>query len=148
MLHHVLLILHLLGASVWVGGHIVLVRIVLPEALHERSPERLLKFERAFSRIGAAAMLVQFTTGVLLAHQALGGWQNLFRHSTPAAPFILAKLVLLAATIAFALDANYRIFPKLDQARMKLFAFHAWATTILAILMLIVGASIRLGSLF
>lgn len=148
MSHHFLLVLHLLGASVWVGGHVVLVRVVLPEALRERSPERLLKFEKAFSRIGAAAMLIQIISGALLAHQALGGWQNLFRLSVPATPFILTKLVLLACTIALALDANYRIFPRLDQSRMKTFAFHAWATTVLAILMLMVGASIRLGAFF
>jgi len=63
-----LILAHILGATVWTGGHIVLSLAVLPRVLKENSPERLLEFESAFERIGKPAMLVQIITGLLLAH--------------------------------------------------------------------------------
>ncbi|CAM4046740.1 Copper resistance protein CopD [Flavobacterium antarcticum] len=37
--HHLLLILHLLAAAVWVGGHLVLSVSFLPEALQKKDPK-------------------------------------------------------------------------------------------------------------
>ncbi|WKZ66749.1 MAG: hypothetical protein QY325_02230 [Flavobacteriales bacterium] len=53
MPHTWLLILHLLGASIWVGGHLVLLLTVLPGALKARDAERILAFERG--RSGSAS---------------------------------------------------------------------------------------------
>ena len=46
MSHHLLLILHLLGSAIWVGGHLILSFIILPEVLRKKDPEILLKFEK------------------------------------------------------------------------------------------------------
>ncbi|HAV88360.1 MAG TPA: copper transporter, partial [Pseudomonas sp.] len=40
-----LLFVHLLGASVWVGGHLVLLFSVLPGALRGRDPQPVRRFE-------------------------------------------------------------------------------------------------------
>jgi uncharacterized membrane protein len=47
--------LHVLGASVWVGGHLVLATSVLPRALKARKPEILLGFERSALLMRASA---------------------------------------------------------------------------------------------
>lgn len=41
-MYGMLLLLHILGATIWTGGHIVLALVVLPRALRERSPAVLL----------------------------------------------------------------------------------------------------------
>ena len=47
-MYEILLLLHLLAATIWTGGHIVLSTVVLPRVLKERSAEQLLKFETAY----------------------------------------------------------------------------------------------------
>ena len=42
------LLLHILAATIWTGGHIVLSVVVLPKVLRERSPARLLEFESVY----------------------------------------------------------------------------------------------------
>ena len=44
-MYGLLLLLHLLAATIWTGGHIVLSLVVLPKVLKEQSPEQLLNFE-------------------------------------------------------------------------------------------------------
>lgn len=46
MLYKLMVMLHMLGACVWIGGHAVLVTMVLPSAMRKRQPERVLEFER------------------------------------------------------------------------------------------------------
>ncbi len=154
MLHQVLVILHLLGAATWIGGHLVLVRVVLPSALRSRDPKGILDFERGYGRIGLTALVLQVGTGAWLAATWLGGWRHVLDFSVPAAHLVIAKLVLLGATLVQAGYAYHRLIPRLVAVRdepteaikpLRSFALHAWITTLLAVLMLIVGASIRLG---
>ena len=65
--YRLLIILHLLGASVWVGGHLVLSLVVLPRALHARDASIVREFESGYERIGLPALALQVLTGVWLA---------------------------------------------------------------------------------
>ena len=79
-IHGILIFLHILGATVWTGGHLVLATAVLPRVLKERSPDELLRFESRYERIGIPALLIQVATGLWLAHQLvpdIGQWFNL-----------------------------------------------------------------------
>ncbi|MCC6659738.1 MAG: CopD family protein [Phycisphaerales bacterium] len=153
MLHQILVILHLLGAVTWIGGHFVLVRVILPPALRSRDPRAIVVFEHGFGKAALAALILQIVTGAWLASTWLGGWSHLFDFSVPAAHLVLAKLGLLVATLAQAGHAFHSILPRLKAATtpeeadrpLRAFALHAWITTVLAVLFLIVGASIRLG---
>jgi len=44
-MYGIFLFLHILAATVWTGGHLMLATIVLPRVLRERSPDELLRFE-------------------------------------------------------------------------------------------------------
>ena len=44
MEYKILLVLHLLGSSVWVGGHLILAITILPRALKLHDPEILHQF--------------------------------------------------------------------------------------------------------
>ncbi|MBP9145758.1 MAG: hypothetical protein KBI44_14840 [Thermoanaerobaculia bacterium] len=72
-----ILFLHILAATVWTGGHLVLAIAILPRVLRERSPDKLLEFESAYERVGIPALVVQVATGLWLAHRMvpeLGRW--------------------------------------------------------------------------
>jgi putative copper export protein len=145
MIYKLLVILHILGATVWVGGHLVIVCTILPRALREKSAQRILDFEKGFVPIGVPAFLIQAATGLWLADHWLGGLQNLAGKPTGAGHLILTKLALLVITIALMGYAHMRILPNLKGDNLRPFVIHAWATTIVAVLMLVVGASVRLG---
>ncbi len=141
------LILHLLGASIWVGGHLVLVLGYLPQALRERDPQIILRFEERFERLGIPALLVQIVTGLYLAQRYLpiGEW---FSFSTNLSTLISLKLVLLAVTLALAVDARARLIPRLDRRKLASLAAHIIAVTIVGVLFVVVGVGVRTGGLF
>lgn len=143
-----LILAHILGATVWTGGHIVLSLAVLPRVLKENSPERLLEFESAFERIGKPAMLVQIITGLLLAHRLLPDVYLWLDWSNPVSRVVGMKLMLLASTILLAADAKLRVLPKLSNQNLWDMAAHIIAVTLLSVLFVIVGVSFKTGWLY
>ena len=113
-----LILAHILGATVWTGGHIVLALAVLPRILKEKSPQRLLEFESAFERIGKPAMLIQIVTGLLLAHRLLPDISLWLDWNNPISRVIAIKFILLTLTILLAVDAKLRALPKLSQQNL------------------------------
>lgn len=100
-----LLLLHTLGACLWVGGHGYLALVVLPKALRAHTSQPLLDFEASFDKIGMAALLVQVLTGLTMAHQYLPQWSMLTDGGNPIALLVRAKLVWLALTLLTAVSA-------------------------------------------
>jgi putative copper export protein len=144
-MYRLIVALHLLGATVWVGGHLVLSLSVLPRALWARDPAIIRDFESGFERLGIPALLVQIVTGLWLAYHSaphVAGW---FFPSTPQERLVLVKLVLLAATLALAVHARLRVVPRLDAATLRFLAYHIVAVTLLGVALLLVGVSIRTG---
>ena len=143
-----LILAHILGATVWTGGHIVLALAVLPRILKEKSPQRLLEFESAFERIGKPAMLIQIVTGLLLAHRLLPDISLWLDWSNPISRVIAIKFILLTLTILLAVDAKLRVLPKLSQQNLWDMALHIIAVTLLSIIFVIVGVSFKTGWLY
>lgn len=144
-----LVFLHVLGASVWIGGHLVLALSVLPRALREEGTRRIQEYEASFERIGIPALLLQIVTGLWLASllappaQWLGFGGHVPRHVT-------LKLLSLAGTIALAAHARISLVPKLatdDRAALRKLAWHIVAITTLAVFFALVGVSLQNGSL-
>ena len=61
---------------------------------------------------------------------------------------ILAKLVLLAATVGLALHARLRVLPGLDDKGLSALAWHVIPVTILSVLLVAVGVGLRGDGLF
>ena len=139
-----LVILHVLGATVWTGGHLVLALAVLPRVLRERAPDELLRFEAGFEKIGIPALLLQVLTGLLLAAQMLPPSQWLELHN-PAARLVCIKLGLLALTALLAMDARLRIIPRLSASNLRALAWHIVPVTLIAVLFVITGVGFRFG---
>jgi putative copper export protein len=144
--YRLLVALHLLGAAVWVGGHLVLSLSVLPRALRARDPAIIREFEAGFERLGIPALLVQVVTGLWLAYHWVPDVGSWFSPSTPAARLLLLKLALLAATVALAIHARLRVLPRLDAATLRVLAYHIVAVTLLGVALLVVGVAIRTGA--
>ena len=142
-MYGVLLALHILAATIWTGGHIVLSLIILPKVLKRRSAQLLLDFESAYEKIGMPALVIQVVTGLMLAHHLLPDISLWFDMSVPVAHGIAAKLTLLALTVLFALDARFRVIPKLSEANLVDMAWHIIPVTVFSVLFVLAGVSFR-----
>lgn len=140
-----LLLLHVLGATIWTGGHLVLAIVVLPRVLRERSAVELLRFESVYEKIGMPALLVQIVTGLALAHRMLPGVDQWFDFSNPVARVVALKLLLLALTLAFAVHARLRVIPELSADKLVAMAWHIVPVTVFSVLFVVAGVAFRSG---
>lgn len=147
-MYGIFLFLHILAATVWTGGHLMLATIVLPRVLRERSPDELLRFESRYERIGIPALLIQVATGLWLAFRLVPDATQWFDLDNPVARPIAAKLVLLAITIMFAADARLRLIPNLSRENLTAMAWHIVPVTIVSVLFVAVGVAFRTGWLY
>ena len=142
------LILHVLGATVWTGGHIVLVLAFLLEALRRGDPEIVKFFESRYERVGVPALIVQVLTGLWLASAYVPDWRHWLAFDTPVSRMIGLKLLLLAATVALAVDARVRLIPRLGENNLRALAWHIVPVSVLAVLFAVVGVGLRVGGWF
>ncbi len=147
-MYGLLLLFHILAATIWTGGHIVLSVVVLPRVLKDQSPEALLSFESVYEKIGMPALIIQVLTGLMLAHRIVPDFTQWFNVSNPVSHVIMAKLGLLALTVGFAIDARFRVIPNLSPDTLKVMAWHIIPVTIFSILFVVVGVSFRTGWLY
>ncbi len=139
------LLLHVLSATVWTGGHLVLALTILPRVLREKSPSELLRFESAFERVGLPALFIQVLTGTWLAYRMMPDITQWFAFDNPVSRLLMLKLFLLAVTVALALDSRLRLIPRLSANTLTSLAWHIVVVTILSVLFVVVGVSFRSG---
>ena len=144
-MYALMLFLHVLGATVWTGGHLVLALTWLPRVLSERSPEQLLRFEQGYERIGMPALVLQIVTGLWMAYQMVPSVAQWLSPDTPVARAIALKLVLLLCTALIAAHARLRVIPRLSVDTLPLMAWHVGAVTLLSVGFVAVGVSLRFG---
>lgn len=118
----------------------------LPEALRTKSVTKLQDFEDKFERIGIPALLIQVITGFMLAFRLNANWQEWFDFSSPSRG-IGIKLILLLLTIILAIDARFRVIPKLSSTNIVSLAWHIIPVTIIGVLYVLVGAFFRIGGI-
>jgi putative copper export protein len=143
-LYYLLLTLHVLGATIWTGGHLVLATTVLPRALRAKRASVLTDFEQGYERVGMPALAVQIVTGLWLAHRLLGSPANWFG-AAPLAHIVQVKLLCLAGTAALAIHAKTRVIPRLNDDNLPMMAWHIAGVTMFSVLFVLAGASARLG---
>ena len=138
-------LLHVLGATVWTGGHLVLAFTVLPRALKRRSAEILLDFESGFEKIGMPALVIQIVTGIWLASRMLPDMAALLAMQDLASKLVMAKLLLLLMTFLLAVDARFRVIPGMTDRDLVSMAWHIVPVTVFSVLFVVVGVSFRVG---
>ena len=141
------LLLHVLGATVWTGGHLVLALSVLPRALAARDPRLLLDFESRFERLGMTALFVQVLTGLWMARTLQPDLSAWFSFAGRPGSLIGLKLLLLAITVLLALDARLRILPSLTAETLPAMAWRVALVTGISVLFVVAGVAFRGGLL-
>lgn len=141
-----LLFLHLLGASVWVGGHLILALKILPPAWRARDPAPIRAFEQRYEALGIPALLVQVVTGLWLASYWLppSEWFS----GNPRASLLQLKLGLLGLTLMLGVHARLRLIPRLSADNLGALGIHILAITLTSLALVWVGVGLRFGSLF
>ena len=137
-----LILLHVLGASVWAGGHLVLSLGFLPQALKQRDLSIIQNFEKYFERVGIPALLLQVITGVWMAllYVPVSSWLSL---ASPHHVYLWVKFGLLVGTLALAIHARFFLIPKLTIEKLPELAFHIVLVTVLAVAFVVTGLSFR-----
>ena len=139
---------HVLGATVWTGGHLVLALVILPRARRANDPRIVQEFERGYERLAVPALLVQVASGLWLAYRAIPdgvAWSDL---STFPVSHIALKLLLLAGILALAVHAKRHVLPRLDVGRIDLYSRHVWAVTVLSVGLVSLGVGLSTGGFF
>lgn len=142
----ILLLMHLLGATIWTGGHLVLAVTILPRVLKDRDVASLHWFEQGYERLGMPALLVQVITGLWLAWQkqpSLALWFD--PGAGPIAELVRLKLMLLLLTTLVAAHARFRVIPRLSPATLPLMGWHIVAMTLISVAFVATGLSFRVS---
>jgi putative copper export protein len=140
-----IILLHILGATIWTGGHLILSFVILPKALKNKSVEIIQNFESPFEKIGIPALILQVVTGLYLAHNMLPDFSIWFSFIPGVPTYVGYKLILLLLTVVFAADARLRIIPRLNEKNLTVLAWHIIPVTIISVLFIVVGVSFRTG---
>ena len=146
-LHHFILIIHLLAATVWVGGHLLLAICYLPTALKKKDPHIILNFERKFETLGMSSLVTLVITGIWMAYDFGVTIDTWFTFSGSFEKVVSAKLLLLFLTIICALVAQFRIIPNLNEFNIKKMAVLIITVTLIGVTMLILGSTLRYGGI-
>ena len=144
MLNYIL-ILHLLGATVWTGGHLILTLVVLPKALLSRNIDGLMQFEQLFERVGMPALVLQISTGLWMAYQLLPNIAAWFKLDNDFSILISFKLLLLLMTVLVALHARFYRIPRLSIHTLKGFSINIILVTLFSVAFVVVGTLFRTG---
>ncbi|SLJ85226.1 CopD family protein [Psychrobacter sp. DAB_AL43B] len=140
-----LLILHLLGAAIWTGGHLILALVILPKVLSSRNLDALLQFEQQFEKIGMPALAIQIITGLWMAHNILPNVSAWFAFDNDISILIGIKLILLLMTAAVAMHARFWVIPRLSADNLNGFAVNIVLVTLLSVTFVVVGTLFRTG---
>jgi len=143
-MHTFFLVLHVLAATVWTGGHLILVIVVLPKILKTKNIKALTEFEENFEKIGIPALIIQVITGIYLAYSLLPNISEWFSFSHHISTHIGIKLTLLIITIILALHARFKLIPNLSEKNLNALAAHIFMVALVSVLFVVVGLSVRL----
>lgn len=144
-MYTLLIVLHVLGACVWTGGHLVLATTIMPKALISKDINLLQAFEKAYEAIGIPALALQIITGLCLIWLMQPDASQWFAESNPVNHLLWIKLCLLVATALFAIDARVRVIPYLSPTNLVDLALHVYPVTLLSVLFVCAGVLHRFG---
>lgn len=147
MRHHIYLILHLLAAAIWVGGHLILCIRVLPKALKMKDMTPINNFKTVYEPIGLPSLLILLVTGILMAYDYDATFTKWFSFSGAIEKIVSIKLVLLLSTAALAISAQRFESRKRSANTLNAFAFHIIAVTVIGVTMVILGSFVRFGGI-
>lgn len=141
------LFLHLIGASIWVGGHLYLLIRLMPKFVRDHDVAGFLAFEKSYEPLGMTALAVQIITGLYMlnAITPVATWLTPMGALTA---LIHAKLTWLVLTIITALHARFRVVAKLERGNyndstLKVMAVHVGLICLWSLCFVATGMAFR-----
>ena len=141
------LFLHLIGASIWVGGHLYLLIRLMPRFVRDQDVAGFLKFEKSYEPLGMTALAVQVLTGLYMMNAIVpvATWLTPMSYLTA---LIHAKLTWLVLTIITALHARFRVVARLEQGKftdstLKVMAIHVGLICLWSLCFVATGMAFR-----
>ncbi|MFC5048457.1 CopD family protein [Aquimarina hainanensis] len=140
----IVIFIHIISATIWTGGHLILALTFLPKALRNNDFKIIESFETRYERIGIPSLFILVITGIYMTTIYAPDLFT-FDFENHFIKHILIKLGLLLCTICLALHARFVLIPK---QKLKPLAYHIIAVTITSVLFVLVGFSLRSGGIF
>lgn len=141
------LFLHLIGASIWVGGHLYLLIRLMPTFVRKQDVAGFLTFEKSYEPLGMTALAVQIITGLYMlnAITPVATWLTPMGALTA---LIHAKFTWLLLTIITALHARFRVVARLEQGNftdstLKVMAVHVGLICLWSLCFVATGMAFR-----
>ena len=146
-MYSAIIAIHLIAATIWTGGHIVLFFAVLLPALKQRDHTRITAFEEHFEKVGIPALIALVITGVWMAYRQERDIAQWFSLTSAISRTVTIKLSLLLVTVILALHARLKIIPRLNEKNLNSLAAHITLVTLTAILFALTGGLHRFGGI-
>lgn len=141
-----LLILHILGASIWIGGMLILTIGILPRAKKAKNSSIIKNFESSFHILGMVALTIQLLTGFRLAMIYAGGMKHLFDFANNHAAVLFAwKLVLIILTMLCFVMFKKKKLSNLTDDNISSLSLVIWVLTLLALGLMVLGLGFSRG---
>ncbi len=139
-----LIVLHTLGATIWVGSLLITTFGVLPKALKTKNPQLLADFENNFSILSMIALTMQIITGFRMAmlYAPVSQW---FATDNVHSYYIQLKLMLLLITILTFIFNRIFVVKKASLENLNQYAIHLILLTLTSVILVLVGLSFRLN---
>ncbi|MBZ4037617.1 copper resistance protein CopD [Flavobacterium sp. 17A] len=147
ILHHFVLIIHLLAATIWVGGHLLLAICYLPTALKKKDPHIILNFEKKFEALGMSSLALLIITGIWMAYDFGVTMETWFAFKSGFEKVVSIKLILLFCTFICAICAQFYVIPNLNETNIKRIAVIIISVTSIGVAMLVLGSTLRYGGI-
>lgn len=146
--HHILLIVHLICAAIWVGGHLFMAIRIIPKAIKENNTSEIRNFKERYERLGMPSLIILVITGVWMTYDYNVTFSTWFSFSNGIERVISIKLILLFCTIICALIAELIVFPKYLEKNIKLAVIPMILVTLIGVAMLVLGSFVRFGGIY
>lgn len=141
----VLIVLHILGASIWIGGMLIMALGVLPKSKKAGDASILKNYEGSFHILGMIALTLQFLTGFRLAMIYAGGMKGLFDFSNHTAVLFIWKLVLILLTMGLFVVFKKKTLSALTDSNISSASALVWVLTLISVGLMILGLGFSRG---
>ena len=147
MKHQIYLIIHLLAATIWVGGHLLLLLRYVPKAIKSKSLEELSAFRKNFEPVGIPSLFILILTGILMAYDYNITFEKWFLFENSIEKIVSIKLILLFISLTLAFITIKFVLPSINKISPFILYFIIFLVTTIAVTMLVLGSLVRVGGI-
>lgn len=141
-----IVLIHVLAATVWTGGQLILSLTVLPKALRNKSLDAIKQFEETYEKVGITALIFQLLTGIYLGFHYMPDFSEWFAFKAPISHMVVTKITLLVITAGMVIRAKVFGFKNVSGNNLKPLAVHIIILTVISVIFVFLGVWYKTGS--